>query len=374
MPNPYTGPFEPQRWRSVIWAITSVFESGSPEGDPTCYQNYDAGIVSYGKHQTTLQSGILSLLLDDYFVHSQSPTSQALRQEYAESTRQRDPSLRNDTRFRDLLIQAASEKAMLEAQDRIFDKYFFQPAVEKAQQLNILSPLGLTVIYDNRIQGGLTTVQNAVIARLGGNIIGQSGLEEDDWIAVSLEEREAYLNRIADRAEADGRTADANALRISTYRVRSLRSLAEAGNYTLTGTFQVHGHTVKGLSPEVFAPKTSNSQLIRLGGEQINLTVRDTVFAALIRFVNTGTTTWSENFKIAYAGGADASPLAWETAFDLAEVASFLPVPPGKGTDLAVQMEVPKRAGRRYRTVWQLQDEQGKWFGERFTLDVAVSS
>ncbi len=374
MANPYTGPFEPQAWRGAIWSITSVFESGSPEGDPACYQNYDAGIVSYGKHQTTLQSGILSLLLDDYFVHSQNPTSQALQQEYAERTRQRDPSLRNDTRFRDLLIQAASEKAMVEAQDRIFDRYFYQPAVEKARQLNVRSPLGLAIVYDNRIQGGLTTVQNAVIARLGGNIIGQNNLEEDEWIAVSLDEREAYLNRIADRAEAEGRTSDANALRISTYRVRSLHALAEAGNYTLTGTFQVHGHTVKGLSPEVFAPKVSNSQLIRLGGEQINLTVRDTVFAALIRFVNTGTTTWSENFKIAYVGGADASPLAWEIAFDLAEVASFLSVPPGKGTDLAIQMEVPKQAGRRYRTVWQLQDEQGKWFGERFSLEVVVSS
>jgi len=374
MTNPYTGPFEPQAWRTVIWAITSVFESGSTEGNPASYQNYDAGIVSYGKHQSTLQSGILSLLLEDYFVHSQSQTSQALRQEYAERVRQRDPSLRSDTRFRDLLILAASEQAMIESQDRIFDRYFYQPAVDKARELNVRSPLGLALIYDNRIQGGLTTVQNAVIAWLGGNIIGQNGLEEDEWIAVSLDEREAYLNRLADQAEADGRDADAKALRTSAYRVHSLRALAGAGNYTLIGTFQVHGHTVKGLSPEVFAPKVSNSQLIRLGDAQFNLTVKDTVFAALIRFVNTGTTTWDEDFKIAYVVGAGASPLAWKTSFNLSEVASFLPVEPGSGTDLAIQMEIPKQAGRRYHTVWQLQDGQGNWFGERFTLEVVISS
>ena len=35
-------------WRQTIWAITSVFESGKPEGDPAAYQTLDAGIISYG--------------------------------------------------------------------------------------------------------------------------------------------------------------------------------------------------------------------------------------------------------------------------------------------------------------------------------------
>ena len=91
--------FEPARWRDAIWAITSIFESGRPHGNPSAYQTYDAGIISYGKHQATLGSGTLNRVVQAYFQRSNSPTKQALQQEYGARIAANDANLRHDPRI-----------------------------------------------------------------------------------------------------------------------------------------------------------------------------------------------------------------------------------------------------------------------------------
>ncbi|MFO7538661.1 MAG: NBR1-Ig-like domain-containing protein, partial [Chloroflexota bacterium] len=138
-----TADFTPDNWRSAIFAITNIFESGTPDGRVDAYQNVDAGIVSYGKHQATLQSGNLERVLNAYFPRSNSATSQALQQEYAGRVQRKEETLRHDARFKQLLLAAAAEPEMSQAQDEVFDNRFYTTVAARASQLGVKTPLGL---------------------------------------------------------------------------------------------------------------------------------------------------------------------------------------------------------------------------------------
>ncbi len=242
--------FTPDQWRRTIWAITSIFESGSPEGDPTAYQNTDAGIISYGKHQATLQSGTLQRVIDAYLLRSDSPTSLAIQQEYAERIAARDASLRQDQRLKELLIAAAAEPEMSDAQDMVFDQRFFQPAITQARMYNLSSPLGLACLYDTQIQGGLFTLLPQTKEALGG-IVGDlrpdGPIAEETFIQTFLDLREQRLLRLADDASSRGNNAQAQALRVSTFRIAEYRQLLQAQNLTLEGDLSIRGRKVPGI-------------------------------------------------------------------------------------------------------------------------------
>ncbi len=246
-PVEFAGEFEPAKWRKTIWAITSIFESGSPEGNPAAYQTYDAGVISFGKHQATLASGTLNRVLQAYLARNSSPTAQALKDEYAGRVAQMDASLRNDGRIKQLLLEAAQEAAMAEAQDTVFEESFYKPAITAARQYNVRSPLGLAALYDTNIQGGLHIVLPRVTERLGGKI-GEKGITETQWIGAFLDLREERLNRLADQYVAKGDKGTGNALRTSTFRVQEYRQLLQAGNLKLEGTLNVRGRQVTGIS------------------------------------------------------------------------------------------------------------------------------
>ena len=243
-------PFEPQKWRKVIWDITGIFESGRPGGNPAAYQNRDSGIVSYGAHQVTLASGNLGRVLSVFFQNSNSPASQALQNEYFARVQAIDGNLRNDTRFRDLLIEAGKEEAMTVAQDDIFAIGFYNPSIEKVKELGLRTPLGMATIYDTRIQhggGGLNFLIGLTDKATGGRA-GTGNITEASWLAAFMDEREALLNRLADKSERNGDSVSGNFLRTSTFRVRELRNLLTADNLSLTGNFTVRGHKLTGLS------------------------------------------------------------------------------------------------------------------------------
>jgi chitosanase len=135
---------------------------------------------------------------------------------------------------------------MSEAQDDVFDKSFYQPAIAAAQEYNVGSPLGLAALYDTQIQGGLYIVLPRVTERLGGKI-GQNGITETQWIAAFLDLREERLYRLADQFDAKGDAGTANALRISTYRVKEHRKLLQAGNLQLKDPLNIRGQQVSGI-------------------------------------------------------------------------------------------------------------------------------
>lgn len=381
MAEVFSGAFEPAAWRDVIWRITSVFESGRPEGNPAAYQTADAGIISYGKHQATLQSGTLAAVVDDYLRRSQSDTARALEAEYAGRIRNRDASLRNDGRLKTLLLQAAQEEAMVQAQDEVFARNFYAPAVEHARRRGVRSPLGLANVYDTHIQGGLTIVAEAAESRLGGSGVGKVGLngviDEAAWIRTFLDEREARLRRLADRAEANGQAAQANALRISTFRCTELRKLVEAGNWGLEGSFVVRGQQVEG------RPR-GGRQRARVGVPNARfVSFRSTAdldaapegvrFTNTWRMRNTGETTWDDAYTVRHIHAESGSQLmTGSDRFRLPQVADKAQVAPGEEVEITIDMFAPEARDRFYFTDWQLHDGDGRPFGDVLWLRVVV--
>ncbi len=252
--KPAWSKLSPDAWRRTIFAITSVFESGTPQGNPAAYQTYDAGIISYGRHQATLASGNLGRVVRAYVQRSNSVTSRALQQEYLHRLLHRDETLRHDSRLRQLLISAAEETAMHEAQEMIFSQNFYQPSAQSALRYRLQTPLGLACLYDTRIQGGMEIVANRTRNRLGGlpGDIGkdQKPIREAEWLLVFLDEREIRLLRLAEQNAARGDHANANALRVSTFRVEELRKLLLAGNLDLSGELVVRRQRIRGILAE----------------------------------------------------------------------------------------------------------------------------
>ena len=190
-----TPPFAPERWRPVIWAITNVFESGRAEGNAAALQTQDAGILSYGPHQATLLAGTLEQVLTLYIQTSHTAISQALTP-WLPQIRAKDPALRQAVALHQLLITAAADPAMQAAQDVVFARWYYQPAIEQAIALHLRTPLALACLYDAGVQGG----RDHILARLGSQV----PLDEARWIGQFLTEREKWLVEAANSAAAKG--------------------------------------------------------------------------------------------------------------------------------------------------------------------------
>jgi nucleoid-associated protein YgaU len=229
----------PNRTFDIANQITSIMEGGtsSAKGYATVSVVADGGIVSYGKHQSTLASGSLQAILDLYLASATSQTAETLRG-YMPRVRQKDASLARDNGFVAALKAAASEKSMQLAQDQVFGSRYWDPAVTRAKGANIQSPLGYAMLYDTQIQGGLAECMTTATTQVGGTPgqkVGDREITELSFLQAFNDAREARLIRLADRAANEGKTQRANALRNSTYRTRAFRSLLNAGNLQVAG-------------------------------------------------------------------------------------------------------------------------------------------
>ncbi|MEM7800442.1 MAG: NBR1-Ig-like domain-containing protein [Chloroflexota bacterium] len=235
-------PFEPSSWRRVIFDITSVFESG---GNPAALQTDDSGIVSFGKHQATLQSGNLERVLRRYFALSSSQLSRQLEQAYLGRVVAKDARLRHDSRFHQQLKESAREPQMVTAQEDIFATKFYDPSVKMAEQLGLKTPLGLAALYDNRIQGGVHEVVKRTRRTMGG--APKDGIDEGRWLETQFNTRRDWLFEIADRKDRQGDHISATWLRRSVFRVDELQALLKAQNLHLRGRFKIRSTAIQGL-------------------------------------------------------------------------------------------------------------------------------
>src|SRR5512141_1858531 len=90
--------------KAAAQAIVNIFETGSVRGnygDVTLIPG-DSGQLTYGRSQTTLASGNLFLLIQDYCTRSDGAFSKAMAP-YLPALEARDPALNNDLSFRGML-------------------------------------------------------------------------------------------------------------------------------------------------------------------------------------------------------------------------------------------------------------------------------
>jgi hypothetical protein len=205
-PPPVTPPTnEQERIKRASFNITAAFEGGGYAS----YQNYDTGIVSYGRFQFTLAAGSLFGVLDRYLAASNTPTANELRASYYQRVRDRDPNLRRDERLKILLKQAAEEAPMQAAQDAIATERYWNVVQDLSiKPRNIRSALGQALIFDMGINFG---TRHGFLGKAEEELrvpsksrVGQNGVTEEQLITRLAELRRDSHYRQAERDNLPG--------------------------------------------------------------------------------------------------------------------------------------------------------------------------
>ncbi|MCU0464221.1 MAG: SH3 domain-containing protein [Anaerolineae bacterium] len=194
-----------ERVRRAAFSITQAFEG---KGYPA-YQNYDTGVVSYGRFQFTLAAGSLGTVVKRYVERSLTPTADQLRNEYLPRVLGRDEQLRQDTRFRDLLVAAANEDVMKRVQNEVASEgYWSRMLTLSAQSRGIVLPLSLALLFDIAINfgvmHGLLTAAEGEFGAPQKSKVGQNGVTEQQLIARVADIRKRSHDRQAERDNLPG--------------------------------------------------------------------------------------------------------------------------------------------------------------------------
>ncbi len=193
----------PERIRKAAFEVTSAFEGHGY----AAFQNYDRGIISYGRFQFALTGG-LPTVVERYVMQSGSLTAQQLGM-YLARLRARDESLRQDIRLRELLIAAAEDEVMREVQDAVAAELYWKRVMEvSVRPRGIQSPLAMAMLFDIGIQYG---VMHGLISTAEQNLgvvskseLGNNGLREQQLILEVAQIRKRGLYAQAERENLPG--------------------------------------------------------------------------------------------------------------------------------------------------------------------------
>lgn len=199
--------------------IVEIFETGklnqngygAVANSPT-----DKGGLSYGRHQASLNSGNLFLLIDLYCAAPGAIHAEKLRDFLPEL---RAKSVRKAAALIPILKQAGTDPVMKKVQEDFFDVRFWEPAMERATGLGFAEPLTAAVVYDSFIQSG----------RLRPFPIRFAVADERNWIRQYCLKRKEWLKSLGGDAAK------------STYRSDSFLNLIEQNTWSLPLPLTVRG-------------------------------------------------------------------------------------------------------------------------------------
>lgn len=239
--------------KSTIQAIVNIFETGSAIGDysKVTLLPGDPGHLTYGRSQTTLGSGNLHRLIQDYVTRPDAQFGPEL-EPFLPELAARDVALDDNATFKGLLRQAGDDPVMREVQDEFFDRVYWQPAESAAVALGVETPLGYAVVYDSHIHGSWGRLRDRTTERHGA----LSEIGEEAWISHYVAERRHWLA-----------THSITILHNTVYRMDAFRTLIDDGNRSLTLPLTVRGVTLSeglltGTGP---APSRFGNRLLKVG-------------------------------------------------------------------------------------------------------------
>ena len=226
--------------RHAINCIISVFETGrvpNPGAYSTCTILPDGAGISYGMHQSTDRAGSLDNIVKRYIElgGAHAPALQAYLPYFASNKSATEPPKgpwsAETQAVVNLLKTAGADPIMHRAQEEVFDRDYFQPAVNHANQIGLTKALSLAVVYDTCIHsgpGGVTMIRNMFAAKSPAN-----GGTEAEWVKAYINARRNWLA-----------THKMTILHGTVYRMDALLALITAGNWDLTPPFKVRTVTV----------------------------------------------------------------------------------------------------------------------------------
>lgn len=243
--------------KRTIQAIVNVFETGRITGDYSrvTVREDDSGHLTYGRSQVTLASGSLARLVHDYCAEPGAIHVKELAV-YLPRLDARDTLLESDAALRSLLRAAGADPAMRRAQDALFNRLYWEPALRSAEAVGIGTALGTGVVYDSFIHGGWVRMRNSTAANLGIAPtlpqIRPGSPSEPEWIGRYITLRRNWL------------ATHPNALlRLTTYRMDTFAALLAAGNWTLALPVEAHGKLITEGDLESHAPAMPNAEASR---------------------------------------------------------------------------------------------------------------
>ncbi len=208
-------------------AIVNIFETGRVLGDygKVTLLRGDSGHLTYGRSQTTLASGNLSLLIKAY---CEAPGAQFCSElgAFLDLLAARDLTLDHDERLRNLLREAGDDPVMRDVQDAFFDRVYWAPAVQAAGALAVTSALGTGVVYDSKTHGSWERMRDRTIQRHG--TVGAFG--EKTWIGAYVDERRDWLA-----------TNSNPLLQRTVYRMNTFRELIAEDTWDLSLPLRIRG-------------------------------------------------------------------------------------------------------------------------------------
>lgn len=199
--KPQPDPEALERARKAALAITAGFEGRGYDA----YQNYDSGIVSYGRFQFTLASGSLEKVLELYLEKAKGPSPTLLRKKFMQRVRDKDQTLREDEDFKQLLLALAADPLMQAAQTDYATQTYWNTALATSMNpRGIITPLGQAFIFDTAINHGSwgaesTYLRGAEIA-LGVPVksrLGDNGLTEEQLLIRAAQIRRGRMYALA---------------------------------------------------------------------------------------------------------------------------------------------------------------------------------
>ena len=201
-------------------AIVNIFETGEvlgKYGQVTLIED-DPGHLTFGRSQTTLGSGNLWSLINDYCDAPGARFGSRL-QPYLSKLKDRMRELDKDLRLHNLLRATADDPVMRKVQDAFFDKAYWQRALANAAQMQIHSALGIAVVYDSIVHGAWERMRDRTVDRYGAI---RAAFPEQEWIAAYIKTRGEWLA-----------SNDQPVLRPTVYRMKTFQALVEHDKWSL---------------------------------------------------------------------------------------------------------------------------------------------
>lgn len=213
--------------KKTIKAIVNIFETSKILGNygQVTLLEGDTGHLTYGRSQTTLGSGNLFRLIDQYVATPNAQFADQLRP-YLAALQARDTRLDHDQDLHAVLREAGDDRVMREVQDEFFDQVYWQPCLENASGMQLSEPLCIAVAYDGHIHGSWERMRDRTHQRFGT----PEAIGEKTWTNRYVEVRKDWLGNHRNRL-----------LHKTTYRMDSFLDLIAGGKWSLPLPLLVRG-------------------------------------------------------------------------------------------------------------------------------------
>jgi len=254
LPAAAPGELTPTQARSCK-AILNLFETGDVVGlyGSVTVLAGDTGQLTFGRSQTTLGSGNLSLLAERYAANPAARFRTRLAP-YLPRLRARDVTLNDDEHLKNILRASADDPVMRDVQDAFFDDAYWTPAVRACASLGIATALGTAIVYDAHIHGSWRPLRDRTSQAVGA----PAAAGEQAWLTRYVQLRHDWLA-----------TNSNPLLRKTVYRMDAFARLIELGNWGLALPMVVRGteislQTMAGLPADAFDGPAPGSRPLQL--------------------------------------------------------------------------------------------------------------